>query len=144
MSHLHLSIVQNGHLANLLLHIHPVDTLVLLLNLTDKPAVDLVHNLIYSGKQSGEQVNGPFLQSLRHDGMVGVGAGLRGHFPGLVPCQIIIIQQNAHQLRNRHRGMGIIELESHFLMEAANIVMLPHIFVHSLLNGCRDKEILLL
>lgn len=40
--------------------------------------------------------------------------------------------------------MGIVELESHFLIELADIAVGTHIFCHSLLHGSGDKEILLL
>ncbi len=143
MGHLHLSIVKNCHLAYFFLYVHIVYMGILLFDLLHKSAVDLLHNLVNPGEQSGEQVNGPFLQSLCHDGMVGIRAGSGGDIPGFVPAQIIIIQQDTHQFGNRHRRMGIVELESHFLRETMNIVMLPHIFLHCLLHGRGDKEILL-
>ena len=144
MGHLHLSVVKNRHLADLLLHVHPVDLGILLLDLSHEPAVDLLHDLVDSGKKPRKQVDGPFLQSLRHDGMVGIGAGSGGDVPCLLPAKMIIVQKDAHQLRHRHRGMGIVELECHLLRKTMDIVMLSHIFLHGLLNGSGDEEILLL
>ena len=63
-----------------------------------KPAVDFLHNLVNPGKQSGEQVDGPFLKSLRHDGMVGVGTCPGGDIPCLVPAQVVVIQEEEQWL----------------------------------------------
>ena len=69
-------------------------------NLLYKAAVDFLHNLIYSGKQSGEQINRPLFQRFRHNGMVGVSAGAGGNIPCFIPGKIIVIQQNSHQFGN--------------------------------------------
>ncbi len=144
MGHFHLSVVEDCHLADLLPYIDIIKIRIFLFDLLYKPAVDLLHNLVNSGEQPGEQVNGPFLKSFRHDGMVGVGAGSGGDIPCLVPAQVVIVQEDAHQLGDGHRGMGIIELEGYLLRETVNIIMLSHIFLHSLLHGCGDEEVLLL
>ena len=143
MGHFHLSVIQDGHLADLLAYIYIINMRIFLFDLLYKSAVDLLHDLVNPGKQPGEQVDGPFLQCFCHDGMVGVGAGSGGNVPCLVPAQIIIIQKDAHQLGDGHRGMGIVELESYLLRETVNIVMFSHIFLHCLLYGCGDEEILL-
>ena len=80
----------------------------LLLDIKDESAVDLFHDLIDSGKQSGEQLDGPFFQSFCHDGMVCICACLCGNFPCLVPCKIVFIHQNSHQFCDRHCRMRII------------------------------------
>ena len=78
------------------------------LDLIYKAAVDLLHDLIDTGEQPGEQVNGPLLQSLGHNGMIGVGTGLCGNIPCFLPGQSLFIQKDTHQLRDRNRRMGII------------------------------------
>ena len=117
---------------------------ILLLDLLDKSPVDLLHDLIDSGQQSGEQLDGPFFQRFRHDRVVRISAGLRGHFPRLFPGQIIVVHQHAHQFRDGYRGMGIVELEGHLLMEFADIRMLLHVLRHGRLYGRGNEEILLL
>ena len=116
MGHLHLSIVQNRHLANLLLHIHAPLICISCLDLCNEAAVDLFHDLVNSGKQSGEKVDGPFFQSFRHDGMVGIGTGSGGDVPCFIPAETVIIKQDSHQFRYSHGRVGIVELEGNLLI----------------------------
>ena len=138
MCHFHLAVINDGHFRDLLLVAG-----ILSRHLFQESPVDLFHDLVNSGKKTGEQLDGPLFQSLCHNGMVGISAGLGGYLPGLLPGQIIIIHQNAHQFRNRYRRMGIVELEGHFLMELPDIRVLPHIFCNRSLYGCGNEEILL-
>ena len=144
MCHLHLSIVDDRHLTDLLLYIHTGYIAVLLLDIKDESAVDLLYDLVDSRKQSGEQFDGPFLQCFRHNGVIGVSAGLGGDLPRFLPGQIIIIHQHTHQLCNRYRRMGIVQLERNLLIELMDIVMLSHVLLYSFLYGCGDEEVLLL
>ena len=136
--HAHLSVVDDGHLSHLVLvaRILRADSL-------QEAAVDLLHNLVYTGQQSGEQLNRPLFQGLRHDGVVGVGAGLGGHFPGLVPGQPLLIHEDPHELRNRHCGMGVVHLEGNFLIQFFDITVVFLIFFNSCLYAGGDKEVLL-
>lgn len=45
--------------------------------------VDLINNFQVTGKQMCKQVDWPALQSLRKDGVIGVGAGTHTDVPGL-------------------------------------------------------------
>ena len=81
ISHAHLSVVDDGHTVHLARVIG-----VSLLYLGHEAAVDFLHDLIDSGKQTGEQLDGPFLQGLSHNGVVGVSAGSGGDIPGLIPA----------------------------------------------------------
>ncbi len=138
VSHLHLSVIDNGHLADLLMIAR-----ILLLDLLDKAAVDLLDNLIHTGKQSGEQLNRPFLQSLGHNGMVGISTSLCGYLPCLIPLQMLLVKKNTHQLCHSDCRMGIVKLERCFLIKFADILMGLLILRNSSLNAGRDKEILL-
>ena len=50
MCHLHLSIVDDRHLTDFLLYIHTGYIAVLLLDIDDESAVDLLYDLVDSGK----------------------------------------------------------------------------------------------
>ena len=139
MSHLHLSVIDDGHLADLLLIAR-----IFLLDLDHKAAVDLLDDLVYTGKQAGEQLDGPLLQSLRHNGVIRVGAGLRGHLPGLIPLQAFLIDQDAHQLGYRHSRMGIVQLEDGLLIEFTDIAVGSLIAVDGCLYAGGNEEVLLL
>ena len=138
MRHLHLTVIDNRHLAHFFMIAR-----ILLLDARHESAVNFLHNLIYTGKQPGEKLNGPLLKSLRHNRMVRVCASLRRHIPSLVPCKIMFIHQDTHQLRDSHSRMGIIELECDLLIELPDIFMFTHIFGNRFLYGGGDKEILL-
>ncbi len=138
MCHLHLSVIQDRHLAHFFMI-----TGVHLLNPHNEPSVDLLDNLINTGKEPGKQLDRPFFKGFGHNRMVCIGTGLCGHFPRLIPGQVMLIHQHPHQFRDRHGRMRIIELESYLFMELPDIVMLPHILRHRFLYGCGDKEILL-
>ena len=76
--------------------------------------------------------------------MVGVSTGLGGNFPCLIPGEVILIHQYTHKLCDSHGRVGIVELEGNFLIELADIAVVAHVLLYSLLNGCADEEILLL
>ena len=103
MSHLYLTVHDNGHLLNLLIVVR-----VLFLDLNDKSAVDLLYDLVDTRKQSGEQLDRPFFQCLSHDGVVGVSTGFSGYIPCLIPLQSFLIHQDTHQLCHCNGRMCII------------------------------------
>ena len=81
MSHFYLSVVDDCHFADLVLVAR-----IFCLDLLNETTVDLLDDLIDTRKQAAEKLDGPFLQCLSHDRMVGVSTGLGGNFPGLVPA----------------------------------------------------------
>ena len=139
MSHLYLAVIDNRHLADFFLIAR-----VFLLDLDHKAAVDLFDDLIYTGKQAGEQLDRPFFQSLGHDGMVCVSAGLCGDLPCLIPFQAFLVDQDTHQLCHCHRRVGIVQLEGGLLIELADVAVRSLIAVDGSLHAGGNEEILLL
>ena len=139
MCHLNLSVVDNRHLANLLLIAR-----ILRLNLQDKTAVDLFDDLVYTRQQSGEQLDRPFFQCLCHDGVVRISTGLRRYLPCLIPAKSFLIQKDTHQLCDCYSRMGVVQLECCLLIEFTDIFMALLIFFNCCLYTCRDEEVLLL
>jgi hypothetical protein len=41
--------------------------------------------------------------------------------PGFLPFKVLLVNQNAHKLRHRQRGVGIIHLDRHFVCKRAPI-----------------------
>ena len=76
------------------------------------------------GKQMGNHLfqigNGPLLQRLRQNGMVGVGAGLSHHIHRRIRVEASGLQQ-ADQLRDHHGGMGVVDLDAHMLMQVIQV-----------------------
>ena len=118
MRHLHLAVRDDRHLLDLVgglgISVHDVQ---------QEPAVDLLHDLVDPREQSLEQVYRPLFQRLCHDRVIGVRAGLCRDLPRLIPLQAVIIEQNPHQLGDRHCRVCIIQLESNFLVKFVNVVM---------------------
>ena len=53
--------------------------------------------------------------------MVCVGQGPLRDVPGLVPSEMCLVEEDAHQLRHRHRRVGIVELDGRLLRERAPV-----------------------
>ena len=107
-------------------------------------AVDLTHDLPQAGEQLLDQILGPLLQRLAHDGVVGVGHAVFDDVPGLIPAQAVLVHEDAHQLGDDHGRVGVVDLDDVVAGEGANIAPLAHMLAHDVLGGGGDEEILLL
>ena len=74
-------------------------------------AVHLDHDLVDAGQGHLEDVHIPLLQSLGHNGVVGVGKDLLADLKGLIPVKAALVQQDAHHLGDGQRGMGVVQLD---------------------------------
>ena len=57
-------------------------------DLVEEAAIDLVNNFEMARQKQREQLDGPLLQSLGKQGMIGVCEGAIGEIPGLVPPEL--------------------------------------------------------
>ncbi len=108
-------------------------------------AVNLLNNHINPGQQAAHQVNRPSFQSLRQNGVVGVGNGVGGNLPGLVPTQSQIIHQHAHQLRHAQGRVRIVDVDSHPFghLRPSVVAVALAITPDNRANASRGKEIFL-
>ena len=75
--------------------------------------------------------------------MIGVRQSLLCKIPSLVPTEVRFVEQNPHQLRNRHRRVRIVELDGDFLGKRAPVgVALPEA-PHEIGQRAGDEKILL-
>ena len=139
VSHADLAVVDQGHAVDAGLIVRE-----LLLDVQDEAAVDLLDDLVDSRKQSGEELDGPGLQGLLHDGMVRVCAAVGDDAPCLVPLQAFLVQKDAHQFRHSHRRVGVVHLEDRVLRQLVDIVMMLLELLDGGLDGRGDEEVLLL
>mmetsp|Transcript_56735 Transcript_56735/g.135134 ORF Transcript_56735/g.135134 Transcript_56735/m.135134 type:complete len:215 (-) Transcript_56735:1045-1689(-) len=118
---------------------------VLLAQSLTPAAIQLANELDMSGQQPLHHLHGPFLQSLRHDSVVGVVAALRGELPGLLPTEVLDVHKQAHHLRNSNGWVGVIHLNCDLLWQFRPLVVgsLDELPQH-VLQRCADEEILLL
>jgi hypothetical protein len=87
------------------------------LNVLQEVQVDLVDDLEVARKQVLDQWDGPFLESLCHDGVVGVTESVGYNAPGSVPIKTFVIDQDTLQLWNGKSRVGVVELDSDLVGE---------------------------
>ena len=76
------------------------------------PLIQFTENRRELGSRGVQIGHGPGLQGLGQDGVVGIGAGRRHLVRRLVKGQPPFHQQ-PHQLRDDHRGVGVVDLDDH-------------------------------
>src|SRR5262245_38145454 len=77
-------------------------------HVVEETAIDLVNNFEMARNQRFEQLDRPLLQSLGQQGVVGVSESADSEIPGLVPPELSLVEQDAHQLRNCNRRVSIV------------------------------------
>ena len=113
-------------------------------HLLQEAAVDLADQFVVAGQQVAEQVHAPFLQGLRQQGVVRVGEGPAGDVPGVRPVEVLVVDQQPHQLRHGDGRVGVVELHRPVVREllhrdAAVVEAAEHV-----LQGAAHEEVLLL
>ncbi len=106
--------------------------------------VDFINQLQMAGQQFLHQVDAPHFQCFGHDGVVGIGKQAGREVPGRIPIPVMHIQQQAHQFRDAQAGVGVIELDGHFVGQSAQIGVMVQMALHDVLQGSADKKVLLL
>lgn len=80
------------------------------LNELQEIQVDVVDDLQMAWQQVLEERDGPLLQCLRQDRVVGVAESLADDVPGIIPVEALNVDENPLQLRNSQGWVGVIEL----------------------------------
>ena len=80
-----------------------------------KAVVDLFNDLHMARQQRFHQLLIPAFQRFRHQGVVGVSKGFAGDRPGVVPAQLVLVNQHAQQLRDGDGRVRIVQLD-HFVI----------------------------
>ncbi len=114
----HRALVDDGHTADA-----PVVAGETRPRVVEEAAVDFVNNLKMARKQMSHEIHRPLLQGLGQDGVVGVRHGLSGDGPRLVPRKLVLVQKEAHELRDGQGRMGVVELEHRLLVQILHGVM---------------------
>src|SRR5262245_24487765 len=69
-----------------------------------------------------EQLDGPLLQGLGKKSMVGVSESALSQVPGLLPSELPLVEQYAHQFRNRDCGVSVVELDRRVVWQGRPII----------------------
>merc|ERR1712127_1133390 len=122
-----------------------VVTWVSLLQFLNVEVIDVVDQLQMSWQQSSNELDGPLLESLRQDRMVGVGEGMVANVPCLLEAQLLLINQDSKQLNGSNSWMRIIQLDLVLLGEEGESIIVPLLVSpEHVVDGCGAEEVLLL
>ena len=105
--------------------------------------VDAVDDLEMARQQPLEQLDRPGLQRFRQQRVVGVGERGDGDLPGLVPAEIVQVDEDAHQLGDGEARMGVVELHRDLGRQAAQLAVGGEMPLDQILQRGRDEEIFL-
>ena len=106
---------------------------------------DFVDDLVHTGEELGERADGPLLQGLGQDGVVGVAHDLRHDVPGVIPLELLLVDEDAHELGAAHGGVRIVGVDGHKLRQqlpVRAVFLLKG--VEQAIDTGRDKQVFLL
>src|SRR5580700_10228323 len=92
-------------------------------NLIEQTPIDLVDDLQVTREHDLKPCQGPFFQGFREQCMVGVSEGLCCDVPCLYPSKMRLVQQNTHQLGDRHGRVRVVKLNRGFFGKRAPILV---------------------
>ncbi len=75
--------------------------------------------------------------------MIGISQSTLGDGPRLIPTEVGFIEENAHQLGDRHGGMGVVQLNRGLFGEEIPIRMLVPETPDKIFDGAGRQEIFL-
>ena len=139
VGHVRLVISQDGHVADAVpLAREAVKQLLA------QAAVELLHDRVDTRQGIAHHGLRPLLQGLGHDGVVGVGNRVDGDLLGDLPRQVLLVHQDAHQLRNDQRRVRIVDVEGNLLRQQIHVGAVDALEVlQGVLQGRGDQEVLL-
>ena len=106
--------------------------------------VDLVDDLEVARQNALEERHTPPLERLRQQRVVRVAEGPRDDLPGLLPRQILLVDQHAHQLGDGHGGVRVVELDRDLVGKVVpRIAGLLAVAPDDVAQRAGDEEILL-
>ena len=97
----------------------------------------------WRGSISSNQRERPFLQGLGQQRVVRVGQRPLREVPGLVPAELRLVEQDAHQLGDGHGGVGVVELDGDLLGQRAPVGVAAPEAPHEIGQRAGDEEVLL-
>src|SRR5215467_9581051 len=83
----------------------------------EQPTINLVNDFELPWEKTLKPPCRPLLQGLGQQGMIGISQSFPGQLPSLVPSEVRVVDQDSHQLRDRHRRMGVVQLNGGLLRE---------------------------
>ena len=106
--------------------------------------VDIENDLQVSGQEVLHHGDRPLLHCLWKDCVVGKGKSLGHNIPGIIPAQLLLIDQEALELNNSQRRMGVIELDCNLIRKIGPLAHRLLEATKNVMKGCSSPEVLLL
>ena len=94
-------------------------------------------------QQAAHQIDRPSFQGFAHQCVVGVRENLAAHIPCFGPRNAFFVNQDAHQLRNRQHGVGVVQMDSDFVGKVFDAGETAFMARYDVLYGCGNQEIFL-
>ena len=112
--------------------------------LADQAAVDLLDDFQMARGDAAQQIGLPHLQCLWHQRVVGVTERRAGQLQRPLPWQPVHVDQQAHELGRRQRGMRIVEMDGNLVGQPVPVgAMVTQEAGDEILHRCRSEEVLL-
>ncbi len=105
--------------------------------------VNFVNDLQMARQYALEQWNRPGFESFRQQGVIRVRASRDGDVPGLVPGNIVQIDEDAHQLGDGDARMGVVELNGGLVRQGVDRAVRAAVPLHEVLERGGDKKVFL-
>ncbi len=109
----------------------------------EEAAVDLIDDLKMARQDAAEKRHRPLFEGLREEGVVRVAEAPAGDLPGLLPADPVDVHQQAHQLGDADRRVGVVELDRVFFVEPRQVRLPLEEDPDHVLQGAGDEEKLL-
>ena len=108
-----------------------------------KLVVNLVDDLHVARQQRFHQLLIPALERFRHQGVVGVGKGTAGDGPGVVPAQLMLVNQHAQQFRDGNGRVRVVELNDFEVRQLRQLAARQVMATQNVRHGAGALEVLL-
>ena len=105
--------------------------------------VNLIDDLHMARQQRFHQLLIPALQRFRHQGVVGVGEGAAGDGPGVVPAQLMLVDQHAQQFRDGNGRMRVVKLNNFEVRQLSQLAARQVVSTQNVRHGAGALEVLL-
>ena len=105
--------------------------------------VDQVDDLQVPRQQALEQRHRPGLERFRQQRVVRVVERLGGDAPGSAQGRLVLVDEEAHEFRDREGRMGVVELDRGMVRQRQQAAMLAQMAAHQILQRRRGEEIFL-
>ena len=116
---------------------------ILLLQRFQEVVVNLKNDLQMARQNFAQHIHRPGLQRFAHQSVVGIRENLTAHFKRIIPTELVLINQQTHQLRDRQHRMGVVEVNGDFIRQIIVGFVQLIMTIQNVLHRGGDQEILL-